>query len=125
MKKHVEGVTDGKLAPCPSSPNCVSTQSTDDAKKMSPLPFKGTMKETKDKIIDIVKGYSGTTIVEEREDYLHTTFKTKLLKFTDDVEFYFDEDEQVVHFRSASRMGYSDLGKNKSRMNEISNSYNE
>ncbi|WP_198135870.1 DUF1499 domain-containing protein [Pontibacillus chungwhensis] len=119
------GVQDGKLAACPSSPNCVSTQAEDASKKMEPLPFKQTREETKAKLKTILEEYGRVSIEEEREDYIHATFKTKILRFTDDVEFYLDESAKVVHFRSASRIGYSDLGKNRSRMEEIRELYNQ
>lgn len=113
----------GKLAPCPSSPNCVSTQSEDSSKKIDPLPFKGDISETKQKLKTILESYPRTDIQKEDRNYIHSTFKTKFLRFTDDVEFYFDEEENVIHFRSASRVGYSDLGKNRSRMEEIQKLY--
>ncbi|QST01810.1 DUF1499 domain-containing protein [Pontibacillus sp. ALD_SL1] len=119
------GVQDGKLAACPSSPNCVSTQAEDASKKMEPLPYKGTREETKAKLKTILEEYDRVSIEEEREDYIHATFKTKIMRFTDDVEFYLDESAKVVHFRSASRVGYSDLGKNRSRMEEIRELYNQ
>ncbi|MCD5324847.1 MULTISPECIES: DUF1499 domain-containing protein [Pontibacillus] len=119
------GVKDGKLAECPSSPNCVSTQAEDASKKMEPLPFKGTREETKDTLKNILNEYGRVSIEEETEDYIHATFKTKIMRFTDDVEFYLDDNAEVVHFRSASRVGYSDLGKNRSRMEEIRTLYNK
>ncbi|KGX90721.1 hypothetical protein N781_06580 [Pontibacillus halophilus JSM 076056 = DSM 19796] len=119
------GVQDGKLAPCPSSPNCVSTQATDEEKQMAPLSFKGSLAETRSVLKELIEEYSDTKIETEEEQYIHATFKTKLLRFTDDVEFYLDEDAEVVHFRSASRTGYSDLGKNRKRMEELRKLYNE
>lgn len=118
------GVQDGRLASCPSSPNCVSTQAEDASKKMEPLPFQGTLEETKATLKTILEEYDRVSIEEEREDYIHATFKTKIMRFTDDVEFYLDRSAEVVHFRSASRVGYSDLGKNRSRMEEIRALYN-
>ncbi|KGX83805.1 DUF1499 domain-containing protein [Pontibacillus marinus] len=123
MSNQSLGVQNGKLAPCPSSPNCVSTQSEDSSKKMEPLPFKGDITDTKQKLKTILESYPRTKIQNEDGNYIHSTFKTKFLRFTDDVEFYFDEEEKVIHFRSASRVGYSDLGKNRSRMEEIQKLY--
>ena len=57
-----------------------------------------------------------TKLVEEHESYLHYEFTSLLLRFVDDVEFLFDENTKTVHFRSASRLGYSDLGVNRKRM---------
>lgn len=73
-----------------------------------------------------VLGDMDRTKVEIEEDhYIHTVVTTKVLKFKDDVEFYFDPDERVIHFRSASRVGYSDFGVNKKRMQEISKKYEQ
>ncbi|MFC0523365.1 DUF1499 domain-containing protein [Pontibacillus salicampi] len=123
MAKENLGIRNGKLAPCPNSPNCVSTQADNADKKMEPFPFQGDMESTKAKLKEVITNYSRTTIVEETEDYIHATCQTKIMKFTDDVEFYLDEENQVVHFRSASRTGYSDLGKNRQRMDEIGKLY--
>ncbi|MYL32498.1 DUF1499 domain-containing protein [Pontibacillus yanchengensis] len=125
MARQNIGVRDAKLAPCPSSPNCVSTQAEDESKHMEALAFKGDKQSTKDKLKRIIEEYPKAQIVTERGDYIHATFTTKWLKFTDDVEFYLNEEEQNIHFRSASRTGYSDLGKNRSRMNDIAESYNK
>ncbi|RWZ55284.1 DUF1499 domain-containing protein [Halobacillus fulvus] len=125
MSKTYLGVKDGKLAPCPSSPNCVSTQAEDDSKKMAPLPFVGDLKETKDHVSALLKEMDRTEVENETERYLHAVVTSKLMKFKDDVEFYFDEEEGLVHFRSASRVGYSDMGVNRKRMESFTTSYNE
>ena len=58
-----------------------------------------------------------TTLIESTPEYLRVEFRTAL--FVDDGEFLLDRDHQVIHVRSASRLGYSDLGKNRSRMEEV------
>jgi len=108
------GVKDGKLASCPSSPNCVSSQSEDPQSKIDPLPSV--------KIADlktIVANMERATIIEETDNYLYVEFKTKLMGYVDDVEFYFDSEANVVQVRSASRLGKSDLGVNRKRIEEI------
>ena len=72
----------------------------------------------------IIADLPRTKLVEEREDYLHFEFVTKVGKFTDDVEFYFDEKNRLIHFRSASQKGWSDMGTNKGRMKKISKLWN-
>ena len=67
--------------------------------------------------------YGGATLEKSKSNYLHYTFKTKRGGFIDDVEFYFDEKNQVVEFRSASRLGYGDLGANKRRMKKLYSLY--
>jgi len=60
-----------------------------------------------------------TTIVAEKEDYLHAEAKSLIFRFVDDVEFYFPATEKLIHVRSASRVGHSDLGVNRKRVEEI------
>ena len=111
-----------KLEPCPNSPNCVSTQETRKRKRMRPIQFKHTMKDAKMKLkmlLDEEESFPNVTLVEEEGNYLHYEFKTKIGKFIDDVEFFFEEKNKQIHFRSASRKGYGDFGKNKRRMRKF------
>ena len=117
------GIIDGKFHPCPSSPNCVSTQSTDEKHKMEPLKFEGSLEEVKSKIINIIKSLKRSKIITDAENYLHIEFRTAVWRFVDDVEFYFDDTEKNIHFRSAARLGYSDMGVNKKRMENIKISF--
>jgi uncharacterized protein (DUF1499 family) len=108
------GVKDGKLAACPGTPNCVNSQSDNPQSKIEPLPAV-PISELK-KIIDSMER---TTIIEETNNYLYAEFKSKLMGFVDDVEFYLDEGANVIHVRSASRLGQSDLGVNRQRVEAI------
>jgi uncharacterized protein (DUF1499 family) len=119
------GIVDGKLQPCPKSPNCVSTQSTDEKHRMDPLKYSSTVTEAKDKIKSIIKTFKRTRLITETEDYLHYEFRTAFWKFVDDVEFYFNDQEKLIHFRSAARLGWSDMGVNTKRMKSISKLYSE
>ncbi|MGG1687174.1 DUF1499 domain-containing protein [Pseudalkalibacillus sp. NRS-1564] len=119
MSSEQLGVKEGKLAPCPDKPNCVSSQSTDEKHGMKPIPFNGTAEEAIAKIKTILINRKRTEIVEERKDYIRAEEKSKLFKFVDDIEFYIDTANESIHFRSASRTGYSDMGVNKKRMNEV------
>ena len=108
------GVKAGKLTPCPNTPNCVSSQSSDREHAIEPLPYA--------QIADlkrVVKNMERTTIIEETENYLYAEFKSKLMGFVDDVEFHKDDINQVIHVRSASRLGKSDLGVNRKRVEAI------
>lgn len=113
------GVRDGKLKACPGSPNCVSTQAQDDEHRIEPIVYSGERAAVKAQLLDVIHAMGGTRIVFEQPDYVYVEFRTPGLQFVDDVEFYFDDEAQVVHFRSASRLGYSDLGLNRRRMEEI------
>jgi len=117
------GITDGKLAPCPKSPNCVSTQVSDKKHIIKPLKYNSTLKEAKLNILDIIESLKRTKIINETENYIHVEFRTRTFKFVDDVEFYFDDTEKIIHFRSASRVGWSDMGVNRKRMEKIRKLY--
>ena len=65
-----------------------------------------------------------TRIVKEEGGYLHAEARSFLFRFVDDVEFMFDADQQVIHVRSASRLGYSDLGVNRRRVERIRRAFN-
>ena len=108
------GVKDGKLAPCPGTPNCVSSQSDNASFKIDPLPAVAIAD-----LKTIIEGMERTNIVEATDNYLYAEFTTKLMGYVDDVEFYLDSTANVVHVRSASRLGKSDLGVNRKRVEEI------
>jgi len=113
------GIVDGKLYPCPNTPNCVSTQAIDAKHKISPFKYSGTMIEAKEKIIKIVNSLKRTKIITNTENYIHAEVRTATFKFVDDVEFLFDDSEKIIQFRSRARSGHSDMGVNRKRMEKI------
>ena len=113
------GIVNGKLHPCPKSPNCVSTQAIDEKQKMEPINYSGDLEDAKAKIIGIINSLKRSKIITNEENYIHIEFRTATFRFVDDVEFLFDDKEKVIHFRSRARMGYSDMGVNRKRMEEI------
>ncbi len=113
------GITNGQLIDCPKSPNCVSTQTKSKQHQMSPISFNGTAADAMAKLKKIISNQERTEIIKETSDYLHVEYTTKLMRFVDDVEFYVDEANQKIHFRSASRLGHSDMGLNERRMTEV------
>jgi len=113
------GIQNGKLASCPKSPNCVSTQAPGPKHKISPLHFKESLDEAKAKLIRVIASYPRTKIILNEGNYLHVNFHSLFFRFVDDVEFLIDEKTKTIDFRSASRVGYSDLGANRRRMEEI------
>lgn len=92
---------------------------------MDPIPFELDLEEVRKVIKSVVEGLPNTHLEKESTHYLHYTFKSKIFGFTDDVEFLIDGEQKLIHFRSASRSGYSDLGVNKKRMTEIAKSINQ
>lgn len=118
------GVVDGRLSAMPNSPNAVSSQTDVEDKKVEPLEFEGNLNESNTKIINIINSYANSKIITQSDNYIHIVFQTSSMHFKDDVEFYFDTKNKLIHFRSASRLGYSDMGVNKERYNEIKLKYN-
>jgi len=111
------GAKGGLLAACPASPNCVASQAADERHRIAPLVFSGDP-DAAFACLKLVLGRRGdATIIEEMPDYLRVELRTRL--FVDDAEFLLDRAQRVIHLRSASRLGYSDLGKNRSRMEEL------
>ena len=113
------GVTDGQLAPCPSSPNCVSTQAHEDqdhGHRMEPIAYSGSAESAVAGIRAALGKMPRMSILTESEDYLHAEATSLIFRFVDDVEFFVDKKNGLIHFRSASRVVHSDLGANRSRM---------
>lgn len=113
------GVKDGKLTDCPNTPNCVNSQSENSQSKIAPLTYNSSREEAKAKLKQVIEEMERTTLVTESEDYLYAEFQSKLMGFVDDVEFYLDDANKVIHVRSASRLGKSDLGVNRKRVETI------
>ncbi|WP_267384005.1 DUF1499 domain-containing protein [Cyanobacterium sp. uoEpiScrs1] len=108
------GVKARKLSPCPGTPNCVNSQSSTPRFRIAPFPPISIAELKK-----VIKDMERTRIIEETENYLYAEFKTKLMGYVDDVEFYLDPNENVIHVRSASRLGKFDLGVNRQRIEKI------
>lgn len=114
------GVKEGKLAPCPKSPNCVVSQGQEDAEHtIAPLQYSGERSAAMAHLVDVINSMPRTTIIQQTEDYLYAEFTSQLMGFVDDVEFYFPTSESLIHVRSASRLGESDLGANRQRVEAI------
>jgi uncharacterized protein (DUF1499 family) len=113
------GVENGRLAPCPDSPNCVSTQATDEEHGIAPIAYSGEMDAANATILAILQADPQFTIITNTPTYIHAEARTAVWQFIDDVEFSFDEAEGLIHFRSASRLGYGDAGVNRQRMEAI------
>ncbi|MEB3291620.1 MAG: DUF1499 domain-containing protein [Synechococcales bacterium] len=113
------GVQAGQLAVCPASPNCVSSQATDDGHQIAPIAWTGTAQEGVTKLKALVAAQPGAEIITETETYLYAEFTSSLMGFVDDLEFFVDPEQQVIQVRSASRLGESDLGVNRQRVETI------
>ena len=113
------GLVDGRLRPCPSSPNCVASEEVTGDRVVEPLAFEGDPKQALADLRALVEEMAGATVREATADYLHAEFRTSILRFVDDVEFRVDAADGVIHLRSASRVGHSDLGQNRRRAEAI------
>src|SRR5687767_1935839 len=107
------GVREGRLAPCRSTPNCVSSQADPSDREHYIEPLRASMEEVR----NAVEALPRTRIVLAHPDYLYAEFRSKLLGYVDDVEFFFDG--AVVQVRSASRVGRRDFGVNRDRVEKI------
>ena len=108
-----------RLSPCPDSPNCVSSQSTDSARFIEPLRYTGRLADARQKLIDLLENSKRARLISVETDYLHAEFRSLILNFVDDVEFYFSSEDPIVHVRSASRTGYYDFGVNRRRVERL------
>lgn len=107
------GVTDGRLSPCPESPNCVSSFENSEEHGIAALTA------NLNEIQQILLATDGVNIVEQSGNYLYAEFTSRIMGYVDDVEFLYDPANGQTHVRSASRLGYSDLGANRNRIEAI------
>lgn len=113
------GVREGRLQPCPDKPNCVCSFDRTPPQAIDPLRYQGPPADAWRCLQDIVAEMPRVKEVARQPGYLRYEFRTPCLGFVDDVEFLHDAGEAVVHVRSASRLGYSDLGLNRRRVEAI------
>ena len=116
-----------RFEPCPEgSQKCVSTINDEGYSAMAPVPFSGDPADALEAVEAVVRGFPRTKVVERDGHYLRTTFTTKVLRFTDTVEFEVDPQAKVVHFRSESvPYAGSDLGANRKRMKQVTQQLRE
>ena len=107
------GVRDGRLIACPESPNCVSSYESSEEHAIAALD--GNLNQ----IQQILVAMDGANIVEQSNNYLYAEFTSSLMGYVDDVEFLYDAASNTTQVRSASRVGYSDMGANRSRVEAI------
>jgi len=113
------GVKKGRLAPCPSSPNCVSSFEKDEARHVPPITYTADMKQSYTRLVATLENLPESRIVSRTERSIHAEFRSSFFGFMDDVEFLFPEGKKIIHVRSASRAGYSDFGANRKRVEKI------
>ena len=119
------GLKNQLLLPCPGTPNCVSSQEKNFQHRIQPITFEGSLELAKQQLYWVINSMRGTRIIRQDVFYWHVEFTTQLLGFIDDVEFYFDGSQSLIHVRSASRQGYWDLGVNRRRVENIRSRFEE
>jgi uncharacterized protein (DUF1499 family) len=110
------GINDNRLAPCPSSPNCVCSYDKDEGHTIAPIPLTGSTEDTKKALLAALETM-GATVVSAQDQYIRSEFTSSLIGFVDDVEFYIEA--SGIQVRSASRLGHSDFGANRKRIESI------
>lgn len=117
------GLPGNQLAPCPNKPNCVSTIAADADHAIEPFPLADTEQRTMELLASSVSELPNSRSVLSKDNYLHFEVRSSLLRFVDDVEFLIDPEKNVVQVRSASRVGRSDFGVNRKRIEELRKRY--
>ena len=113
------GISNSELAPCPSSPNCISSDNHDNDHKVAPFLLVESSAEVWRVARELVSGLPRTQIVNETADYLHAECRSKLFGFVDDLELHLRPAAGIIAVRSAARLGYSDFGVNRRRVESL------
>ena len=122
-KPETVGLRDNSLQNCGSKPNCVCSLQKDSTHGIAPFQIRENVNSSMEKLSKIIRSMNGARIISNRENYLYAEFKTSFFGFIDDVEFHANESANQIEVRSASRLGYSDLGLNRSRVESIRERY--
>lgn len=113
------GVHEGLLSSCPESPNCVVTQNADQSHAIAPINYQTDLATARDTLLKVLTVVPGTKVITQTDNYIRAESTSRLMGFIDDVEFYFPAEAKVIEMRSASRLGESDLGVNRRRLEQI------
>ena len=107
------------FAPCPKTPNCVSSIDTSRAHFIQPLKFTGDARDAQYRLLQVLNGFNGARVVTFEENRIEAEFVSSIFRFVDDVTFYVDDRKKIIHVKSESRVGFSDLGVNRRRVEKI------
>lgn len=120
------GVNDGRLKPPSYTPNSVSSQAylyPDHPQRgyadIAPLTYQGDSQTAIKRLSQVLRNMPKTSVITEANDYIYAQSTTATLKFTDDLEFWANPTEQVIHVRSSSRLGRKDFATNRTRIEKI------
>lgn len=117
-------MADDKIKVCPATDNCVSSLKNEARERqVAHFPIQVDFVQSKTRLKEVIAELPRTKLISESEKYLHFTFTSLIFRFVDDVEFELDETKNIIHVRSASRVGRSDLGVNAKRVAQIRRLY--
>jgi uncharacterized protein (DUF1499 family) len=119
MKPKPLGVQQGRLSPCPKQPNCVSSDASDAAHYVEPYRLRIAPEAAWRQLQTVITSLPRTQIISRTDCYLHAEARSLVFRFVDDMEFQLRPQEQLIAVRSASRLGYSDLGVNRKRVEQV------
>jgi uncharacterized protein (DUF1499 family) len=115
----------GSLEKCPKTPNCVSSVDTSRGHYVAPLKFSGSAKQAQYRLLKVLNQIENARVMKSESKLVEAEFISAIFRFVDDAEFHMDETNKVIHVRSASRVGFSDLGVNRRRIEKIRKLFNE
>ena len=119
------GLVEGRLAKCPDSPNCVCSEYKDDARHyVDPIVMRHNTASDVFRVLREAIHTRGGKIQSQSSHYLAASFSSSLFGFVDDVEIRMDDKRKLIHVRSASRVGHSDFGVNRQRIERLRAIYN-
>jgi uncharacterized protein (DUF1499 family) len=113
------GLVDNRFAACPNSPNCVSSDATDDAHRVQPYRLTVPPKKAWHGLQNVVAAQARVRLIEVTDSYLHIEVRSAVMQFIDDTEFNLRAGEGIIAVRSAARTGHSDSGVNRDRIERI------
>ncbi len=113
------GMPSGRLAPCPSTPNCVCSEDPASRAFVEPIRLAGPADEVRRRLKAALEALPRTRVVVDEPGYLRAECRSRFLGFVDDLELRVDRGAGVVHVRSASRVGTWDLGVNRARVERL------
>lgn len=113
------GADHGLFAPCPNKPNCVSSFASDEDHRIAAIAIEGSAETAWKALQTILDQASNVEIVTSSRDYIHAVYTSSLMRYRDDVEFILRRNENEIAVRSASRVGYGDMGVNRKRIETI------
>ena len=117
------GVQSGQLTPCPERPNCVCSQDPKDSHRVEPIALAGELGEDLDaawrKAKALVAAWPRSVLLEETPEYVRYQCASLVFRFKDDIELLLDRDQKLIHVRAGARVGYSDMGVNRKRVEKL------